>query len=60
MLITVAEAARLLRTNPQEVDQNLRNGQLTSRSISSSGGYRRWTSRIYCEKTTFKNFPNKI
>ena len=50
MSISIAEAARLLRTNQQDIYQQLRNGQITSRNISgrrviSEGGLQEYIAR---------------
>ncbi|MEM9273905.1 MAG: helix-turn-helix domain-containing protein [Cyanobacteria bacterium P01_F01_bin.143] len=50
MSISIAEAARLLRTNQQFVYQQLRNGQLTSRNVSgrrviTEGGLQEYVAR---------------
>lgn len=50
MSISIAEAARLLRTNQQEVYKQLRNGQLTSKNLSgrrviTEGGLQEYIAR---------------
>lgn len=50
MSVSIAEAARLLRTNQQDVYQQLRNGQLTSRTIDgrrviTQGGIHEYLAR---------------
>lgn len=53
MSISIAEAARLLGINQQEVHQQLRNGQLISKSINgrrviTQGGLQEYLARKRC------------
>ena len=50
MSISIAEAARLLRTNQKEVYQKIRNGQLVSRNLNgrrviTQGGLQEYLAR---------------
>ncbi len=57
MSISIAEAARLFRTNQQEIYQQLRNGQLTSKNLSgrrviTEGGLQEYIARKKRQKVS--------